>query len=333
MHLTEEILTGVKCTGIKRTLRPFIAILLAFCLGGCGAGSIPVPYTPSVHETGAAAVQEVPFFAADLCVTEGDVNTIGISTAEHTCAGLFNVSTHETLYAKNVYERLNPASLTKVMTALVAIENGDLTKTITASANVTITERGAQKIGIKEGDSMTLDQALHILLIYSANDVAVMIAENVAGSVERFTQMMNEKARALGATGTHFVNPHGLTDKAHYVTAYDMYLIFYEAMQYTEFREIIDTAQYSSSYHQADGTEVPVDIRSTVGYLTGAYQVPEAVSVVGGKSGTTAAAGHCLILYLRDRAGQEYVSVVMHTPDAETLDKEMTMIMQNLNHS
>ena len=324
-------MTGVRC--IDNLCRKATALLLAgslliLSLSGCGK-TLPHPYEPAIAET-AVSPRYADLFATNLCVPAGDINNIGAELSAESCAGLFHVNNADTLYAKNVYERINPASLTKVMTALVAIENGDLTKTVIASANVMITENGAQKLGIKEGDRMTLDQALHMMLIYSANDVAILVAESVAGSVERFTQMMNERAKTLGATGSHFMNPHGLTAEDHYVTAYDMYLIFYEAMKYREFREIIDTPQYITSFTHADGSEAPVDIRNTNAYLTGAVNVPAGVRVVGGKTGTTAAAGHCLILLLNDANGDEYVSVVMRTPDSDTLYREMNDLLGRL---
>ena len=100
---------------------------------------------------------------------------------------------------------------------------------------------------------MTLDQALHILLMYSANDVAMLIAENVGGTTERFIEMMNEEAKRLGATNTQFMNPHGLTQDGHYTTAYDLYLIFNEAVQYEAFSEIINMTNYQTTYYDKDG--------------------------------------------------------------------------------
>ena len=311
---------------IKSIIAASLVIPLILC--GCGSAS-PLPYEPVLNS--ATTPRTASFYAEKLCVPEGDVPRADLEFGEDICAGLFCVTTGETRYAKNVYEKINPASLTKIMTALVAIENGDLTKTITASANVNIQEKGAQKLGINEGDRMTLDQALHIMLIYSANDVAVMIAENIAGSVDRFAQLMNERAGSLGATGCHFVNPHGLTDREHYVTAYDLYLIFNEAMSYKEFRDIIDTPQYISSYRTADGTEVAVDIRNTNAYLSGEMEIPEGVTVIGGKTGTTAAAGHCLIMLSSDSAGNEYVSLVMKEPETRTLYTDMTRILRLIN--
>ena len=305
-------------------------LLTSLLLCGCG-DTYPEAFTAPIAEAGNKP-RYAAFFAEDLCVPEGDVADNAIKVADDTTAGLFNLTKNKTVFAKDVYKRINPASLTKIMTALVAIENGDLTKTIVATPNVGSIESGAQRLGLKEGDRMTLDQALHILLIHSSNDVAILIAESVAGSVDRFARLMNERAQMIGATGCHFTNPHGLTESEHYVTAYDMYLIFNEAMKYKEFREIVNAAHYSSSYHNADGTEVPVDLHSTNSYLTGGFTVPEGVTIIGGKTGTTSAAGHCLILYTQNRAQEEYIAVVMGTPDAEALNREMTELMQRINN-
>ena len=100
---------------------------------------------------------------------------------------------------------------------------------------------------------MTLDQALHILLMYSANDAAMLIAENIGGSVDHFVEMMNEEAQRLGATNTSFANPHGLSDDNHYTSAYDLYLIFNEAIKYDSFNEIIHMTSYQTAYYDKDG--------------------------------------------------------------------------------
>ena len=195
-------------------------------------------------------------FASDLCVTVEDVTqgtTVDMSQA--TAAGLFDINDGEVLYAKNVHEKLNPASITKILTALCALKYGNLDDVLTASENVYINESGAVKLGIEAGDTMTLDQALHALLLKSANDVAIMIAEYLAGSVEGFSDMMNETAQALGATNSHFVNSNGLTDPNHYTTVYDLYLICNEAVKYDKFIEIIHTPSYNSVYHDKNGKE------------------------------------------------------------------------------
>ena len=149
-------------------------------------------------------------FADSLCVVDTDVPSANVDMSRASGAALFDLNHSETLYAKNVHEKLYPASLTKVLTALVAIKHGSIDMKLTASGNVRILESGAQVCGVKEGDQMTLNQALHLLLINSANDVAVMVAEGVGGSLEGFMEMMNQEARELGATNSHFSNPLSL---------------------------------------------------------------------------------------------------------------------------
>ena len=173
----------------------------------------------------------------------------------------------------------------------------------------------------------TLDQALHLLLIYSANDAAVMIAENVGGSVENFVQMMNAEAKRLGATGTNFVNTNGLSNDNHYTTAYDMYLIFNEALKYDTFTEIINMANYSTVYHDQNGAEKDITVNSTNMYLQQVQTAPSGVTVIGGKTGTTNAAGHCLIIMVRDTSGRPYVAVIMKSYDEDALYKQMNELL------
>ena len=122
---------------------------------------------------------------------------------------------------------------------------------------------------------MTLDQALHILLMYSANDAAMLIAENIGGSVDHFVEMMNEEAQRLGATNTSFTNPHGLSDDNHYTSAYDLYLIFNEAIKYDSFNEIIHMTSYQTAYYDKDGKAKELTVNNTNRFLRGDFQAPE----------------------------------------------------------
>ncbi|MBR1692891.1 MAG: D-alanyl-D-alanine carboxypeptidase [Lachnospiraceae bacterium] len=265
-------------------------------------------------------------FAKNLCVTAGDV--AGSAQIEDGSAALLcDLNGSRVLYAKNVHERLEPASLTKVMTALVALKYGNLDDIYTASANVEITESGASLIGLKAGDTMTLDQALHGLLMSSGNDAAVLIAEGISGSVEEFCSLMNEEAKKLGATNCHFVNPHGLTEENHYVTAYDMYLIFKEAVPYDEFSQIINSATYSTVYKDRDGNPKEMTCETTNLYLKGNYEPPENIKVIGGKTGTTNSARNCLVLYTKDNAGNPYISVILKCSERGILYEEMTQLL------
>lgn len=165
-------------------------------------------------------------------------------------------------------------------------------------------------IGLKTYDTMTLNQALHILLINSSNDVANLIAENVAGDIDSFVQMMNEEAVRLGATNTNFTNPHGLSDSNHYTTVYDMYLIFNEAIKYDIFNEIIHMQTYETVYYDSRGREKEVDIMTTNMFLRGNYTAPNNMTVVGGKTGTTDMSGHCLMILAKDTSGNPYIGVI-----------------------
>jgi D-alanyl-D-alanine carboxypeptidase len=244
---------------------------------------------------------------------------------------LFDVNNKEVIYSKNAHERLYPASITKIMTALVALQNGSLDQTLTATDTVKINESGAQLCGLKSGDTMTLDQALHVLLMYSANDAAMLIAENIGGTVDNFIEMMNEEAARLGATNTHFTNPHGLTDAEHYTTAYDLYLIFNEAIKYDTFNEIIHMSTYQTTYYDKNGNAKELSFKNTNGYINGNISAPENVTVIGGKTGTTAAAGHCLILLSRDVNGSPFISVILHSDTGDSLYAGMTDLLSEIS--
>lgn len=271
-------------------------------------------------------------FAENLCVAASDVSVDAVDMSKASSAGLFDINNSNTIYAKNIHEKLYPASLTKVMTALVAMKYGSTDMMLTASANVRIQESGAQVCGIKEGDQMTLNQALHLLLINSANDAAVVIAEGIAGSVEAFAEMMNEEALALGATNTHFVNPHGLPDDNHFSTAYDQYLIMNAAINYSLFNEIIQMDSYTTVYHDDDGNEKEVSVNSTNFYIQGMAQAPGGITVLGGKTGTTNAAGHCLILLSRDSSSKPYISIILRAEDKDSLYGQMTDLLDEINN-
>lgn len=300
-------------------------------LTGCGNVSYTFKYNPdssvsSFRIVNTETQETASTFAEDLCVVSENITPEDVELSA-SAAALFDIENSEVLYAKNVYEKLHPASLTKVMTALVALKYGNPDDILTASENVRIDESGAQLCGVKPGDSMTLDQALHILLMYSANDVAVMIAEHIGGSVEGFAAMMNEEAKRLGATNSNFVNPHGLTDDNHYVTAYDIYLIFNEAVKYDLFTEIIHMATYDTIYHDSQGNEKEISIKSTNWYLNGTCVMPEKVTVIGGKTGTTNAARSCLVLLSKDTSGKPYISVILSAESRDVLYAEMTELL------
>lgn len=308
-------------------------------LSGCGKKEYAMAYSPDypVSSYRLDATEKntdiaVPF-AVDLCVVEGDkTQGTDVDMTQADAAALFDIDSNETIYAKNIYETLAPASLTKIMTALVALKYGSPEDILTASENVKITESGAQLCGLKVGDQMTLAQALHILLINSANDAAILIAEGVGGSVEGFCELMNKEAKALGATNSHFMNPHGLTQENHYVTVYDMYLMFNAALEYDLINDIIHMPSYNTVYKDKDGNDKEISVNSTNLYLQGEKNAPDTVTVIGGKTGTTNAAGHCLILLSRDSSGKSYISVILRSEGRDILYQEMTDLLDEIKN-
>lgn len=305
---------------------------MTLALSGCGGAKYDMPYeqqgsVSSYQLINIANRETLEPFAKDFCVAAGEVTAEGIDLSHVAAAALFDTKDLETLYAKNVNNQLAPASLTKVMTALVALKYGSPDDIYTASENVLVTESGAVLCGLKPGDKMTLDQAVHILLIYSANDVAILIAEGISGSVDAFVELMNREAKEIGATNCNFMNPNGLTEEGHYVTAYDLYLIFQEALKYELFNQIIQMSSYSTVYTAADGTEKSLEMETSNLFLRGTYEAPANVTVVGGKTGTTNAAGHCLLLLSRSSSGTSYISVILKDESRESLYEDMSNLL------
>lgn len=304
-------------------------------LFGCGSEDYSFAYSRQMP-TSAYMISNSSFqddtltsFSGELCVdSRSQITMPGVKLEYSYASGLFDLNNKEILYGQNIYEQLPPASLTKVMTALVALKYGNLEDEIIVTDNCKITESGAQVFGFKSGDVVTLDQALNVLLLYSANDAGLIIAEHIGGSVENFSVMMNEEAKALGATGSNFLNPHGLTEENHYTTIYDLYLIFNEVLQYERFREIIQLTSYTSVYYDGNGNSKTIDVPSTNQYFMGNVEAPENITILGGKTGTTNAAGNCLILYAKDRSGNPFISIILRADTRQNLYNDMNMLLQ-----
>ncbi len=268
-------------------------------------------------------------FASDLCVVT-DESQYSPSDTTSEAAGLFDITDGQVMYSKNAFERLYPASITKVMTALIAIKYGDLTDTVTVTEDAVITEAGATLAGIHPGDQLTMEQLLYGLMLPSGNDAGAAIAVHMAGSIDAFAELMNREAQKLGATGTHFMNPHGLTNANHYTTAYDLYLIFNEALKQPEFRKVTGTTSYTADYTDGSGNPVSTTWEGGNWYMVGQRQTPDGLTVFSGKTGTTSAAGFCLIMASRDQKEKEYISVVLKAPSRPGLYDNMTNIISKI---
>lgn len=272
-------------------------------------------------------------FASELCVADGDVSMDGApDTSGLHAAALFDVNGAKVDFAYQMYDRLYPASTTKIMTALLAIEYGDLSQKVTVSEAASSTSFAADEsvCEIKTGDVLTLKDLLYGLLMCSGNDAAVAIAETVSGSVDEFVDLMNERAQELMATQTHFENPHGLHSENHYTTAYDLYLIFNECIKHDEFLEVISADSYTPDITDADGNPRNLEWEPTNFYATGEADPPQNATLVGGKTGTTQLAGNCLVLLEKDSDDQPFISIVMGADTKDLLYQDMTMLIENI---
>ena len=235
------------------------------------------------------------------------------------------VSEYEkTHYRKSLYKAETFASQLCVTDADVAMEG--YTQDASLHAVGLFDE---QVCGLQAGDQLSLRDLLNGLLLYSGNDCAVAIAEHVSGSVEAFVDKMNEEARNLGATGTHFVNPHGLQNEDHYTTAYDLYLMFNACLQNPQFVEMISQTSYTANLTSASGVPYTMTWEPTNYYASGDAAAPEGVKVIGGKTGTTDEAGSCLVLYEQDQQGRPYISIVMGASQKSILYDNMTRLMSS----
>lgn len=207
---------------------------------------------------------------------------------------LMDSNTGKILYEKNAYDRMYPASTTKIMTAILALENRDLSHVAKVSYDAIFTVPvGYTNANLQLDEELTMEQLLNVLLIPSANDAANVIAEDIGGSVESFASMMNTKAVEIGCKGTNFVNANGVHDENHYSTAYDLALMGRYAMQNETFRKMVDTVTYTlpvtNKYDKAD--RVFLNTNSLINEKNKQYYE----YATGIKTGYTDAAKNCIV--------------------------------------
>jgi len=218
-------------------------------------------------------------------------------------AVLVDVASGQVLYQRSAHERRPVASTTKIMTALIALESARLDEWVVVSPDAPQVEPSV--LDLKPGEQVRLDDLLAGLLLKSANDAAVAIAEHVSGSVGKFSQRMNERARELGARDTHFVNPHGLYDPNHYSSAYDLALITREALKHPRFRELVATKATEVFRPYTVGTET-VENHNRLLWETN--------YVDGVKTGYVSKAGQCIVASAtKDR--WQLLAVLLDSPD------------------
>ncbi len=236
---------------------------------------------------------------------------------------VMDLDTDAVLYAKNITAAHYPASITKIMTTLVALEKGNLDDVITCGEEVYAIESDSSNLGIKPGEELTLRQALYGLMLESANDIGNAVAVYIAGSVSAFADLMNQKARELGCVNTHFSNPHGLHSEDHYTCAADMAKIAQAAYENDTFREIVSTKE----------SKIPVtNLTDEERYFANHQKLMQPSSeyyqawCTGGKTGFTSDAWNTLVTY-GEKDDKRYVCVILRENGADHSYSETTALM------
>lgn len=271
--------------------------------------------------------------ASDLCVANGEnIGTENVDSSVAKGAIVANKDLKKITYSQNIFDKMYPASTTKILTALVCIKYADLDKTVTVSPKACEQTKDSSVCGLKPGDRITLRQLLYGLMLRSGNDAAIAIAEGVSGSVEEFAKLMNNEAKSIGATKSNFITPNGLHDENHYTTVYDMYLIFNKALDYQLFNDIISTTSYEAFYTDSNGNPVKQNWANTNQYLTKKEKSPQGITVIGGKTGTTNPAGYCLVLLSRNSKNEQIISIIFNADCSNNLYYLMNQVLYNFGN-
>lgn len=272
-----------------------LTTLLNFYITGVLLGA-PTPENPLLH------FETQSLLEASAIPEQNNKNIGPVIKARSAIA--VDLKTGFPLYEKNIYERLPIASLTKLMTAIIVLEENKLTDVVTVSRQASVTQ--GSKIWLAAGEKMTIQNLLYAALIPSANDAAYALAEFNSGDVDKFVAKMNKKALELGLYDTHFTNPIGLDEGRNYSSAYDLTLLG----RYAFHKDFIKKA----------GVLRETEISSTDGKLKHKMKttndlLKSYLKVLGLKTGTTDKAGQCLIAVIENSKGQEILTVVLDSPD------------------
>jgi len=302
--------------GRKNTL--ITATLLAATLF-LGAPHLEAKRAPSANNAKPHPTQQRPVQEAPVQVAQPNGTLALVSEG----AIVVDALTGESLYEKNAYEQLYPASTTKILTALLVIEEGDLDHVVVIEPEDTHVEPSA--IGFKPGDRFTRRELLYAMMLKSANDVAQALARDNAGSIEAFAEKMTRRAASLGALQSHFANPHGLPNPNHYTTPYDLALIARAAMQQPTFRQIVGTVSYP--WTTAQGGVVQLQNHNKLLWCP-----PwKFEGCTGLKTGYTAKAQGVLVSSAL-RNHREVISVVMHADKEGKWVDSKTLLTYGLSH-
>lgn len=304
-----------------------IAVAMSLAVGPAAMAEITIPplqvgsdtavTTTETSSDGPGAVQN-PAGPADSQETGQTGSAANLTEPVVVAEGavLMDAATGQVLYGKNQDQQFYPASITKVMTALLVLENCSLDETVTFSATATTNlESGSVSLGITAGDQLTVEQCLYGLLLKSANEIGNGLAEHVSGSISGFAERMNARAKELGCLNTNFVNPHGLNNSSHKTTPYDMALILRAALQNENFRKIDTTLTYNfPATKNVKARTITMGHKMMYPSDSRYYE-----GIIGGKTGYTSLAGNTLVTGA-ERNGVRLIAVVMKSSGTHYTD-------------
>ncbi len=317
-------------------MRRIISVTLILCmtlLTGCGSKTFKAGKQLDI-----GILPELPLYgdygmADEYAVIDRDEELDAAAYNSFFATMLVDDTTKVPIVAHNVHNRIYPASMTKLMTGILvmeSIEKGDISldDIVTLNRKVTFDDWDAMASDLVGGCRVSVKNLLYGLMITSYNDCGVILAELIAGSESAFCDRMNEKAREIGATNTHFENCHGLHSDDHYTTAYDLYLIISEFSKH-DLAYIIDSLNtYDFTYTDPDGNEQVVTIEPTNEFLTGEINMPSGYSIGSWKTGTTEEALNCLVMeFVNDSTGDKYVALIAGADGKEALYSAMTELI------
>lgn len=256
--------------------------------------------------------------------TKSDIDIIGEA------AIVIDVKTGEVIYKKNEKKKLYPASITKIMTALIALENRDLNDAVHFSKQaLNSVDKDSSILGIKKGERLSISQCLYVMMLKSANDVAHGVAYEIGGDLDGFADLMNERAKELGCERTHFVNSSGLPDDEHYTTAYDMALIGKAAYENATLRKIMNTPKYKLAPTNKNSKKRKIKMGNRMIQKKSDYYYDKCV---GGKTGYTVKAGGTLVAYANIQ-GRILCGVVLKSTNSVGTYKDMTALFEYIDQN
>ena len=310
-----------------------VGILALLLFSRMGKLQEPMAYNRSQSMSGTSA-KEGAFLeegiARNLCVGESNTKMEGIESREGEVAGLFDLQDKEILFSQNLHEKVSPGNINQLMVALTAYEELNMEESVTIEQEDVVGRRQGRSSGLATGNVVTVQQLIHGVLVYSAEDACYALARIAAGGKDAFIEHMNQKAQELGMTNTVFSNVTGAEDENQYTTVYDMYLLFHQLLEYPDLIHAMGLNSYIMNSTKSNGDLKQQVLDTDNLYLTGSLSVPKGVTVLGGKYMSTKTQ-YATALLVQNNYGDAFVLIVFRTDSEETMNTRIREMLGKIN--